>query len=88
MSACLDFVDQIRLVPHSVHVGQTTSADTVYIDIGLSVLPSGNRVVIPLKVWRNRLRGNNEPWTPQVKFDFEIRDDKKVEQATLAALRK
>jgi hypothetical protein len=86
-SACLDFVDQIRLVPGAIHVGQQTSADAVYIDIGIAQLPSGNKMSMPLKVWRNRLRANNEPWVPQVPFDFDIRDDERVELATLAAFR-
>jgi hypothetical protein len=38
-SACLDFADLVRAVPGSVHLGETTSADAVYIDIGEFPLP-------------------------------------------------
>lgn len=86
-SACLDFADQVRLIPGSIHLGQTTSADTVYIDVGLVKLPSGNRLVLPLKVWRNRVRGNNEALVPDLTFDVNMEDDPAVYAATLAALK-
>lgn len=86
-SACLDFADLVRSVPGSVHLGQTTSVDAVYIDgAGRAKLPSGNVLVLPLKVWRNRLRGNNEPWVPHVPLAVDMRDDDAVRQAVLAAL--
>ena len=74
-SACLDFADVVRLVPGALHVGKTTSADSVYIDTGWARMPSGNGLIIPLKVWRNRLRGNNEPLVPDVSFDCDMDDD-------------
>lgn len=85
-SACLDFADLVRLVPGSVHVGKTTSADSVYIDMGSTTLPSGNRLVLPLKVWRNRVRGNNETLVPDVWLNVDMYDDHAVRTATLAAL--
>ena len=87
-SACLDFADEIRLVPGSVHVGEPTSADAVYIDTGWSPMPSGNPLVMPLKVWRNRLRGNNEVLQPDVPLGVPIDDDAKVRAATLEVLEK
>lgn len=85
-SACLDFVDLVRSVPGSVHLGQTTSADTVYIELGKAKLPSGNLLFMPLKVWRNRLRGNNEPWVPQVPLTVDMTDNAAVRNAVLAAV--
>lgn len=85
-SACLDFADLVRLAPGALHVGKTTSADSVYIDMGSAVMPSGNRLWIPLKVWRNRLRGNNEPLVPDVSFDCDVNVDDCVERKTLALL--
>lgn len=86
-SACLDFADLVRQVPHTVHIGQTTSADSVYIDTGDVKLPSGNHLVIPLKVWRNRLRDNNETLVPDVHLDVDMSDDAAVYAAALAALK-
>jgi len=77
-SACLDFVDLVRVVPGALHLGATTSADSLYIDVGVVRAPSGNRLFMPLKVWRNRLRGNNEPYVPDVAFDGELDDDDAV----------
>jgi hypothetical protein len=87
-SACLDFADSVRLIPGAIHLGQTTGADTVYIDTGRATLPSGNVLVLPLKVWRNRLRGNNQPWTPHIPLAVDMADDAAVRQAVLAALSK
>ncbi len=73
-SACLDFADRVLQVPGSIHLGQTTSSDTLYIDVGYAELPSHNRLFMPLKVWRNRLRGNNERLVPDVKFDIDMNE--------------
>lgn len=86
-SACLDFADLVRSVPGSVHLGQATSADTVYMDIGFAKLPSGNRLIVPAKVWRNRVRGNNEVLTPDIPLGVNMKDDAAVQSAVLAALK-
>lgn len=85
-SACLDFADLVRTVPGSVHLGQTTSADTVYLEKGQVKLPSGNLLFLPLKVWRNRLRGNNEPWVPQMPLAVDMKDTSAVRNAVLTAI--
>ena len=86
VSACLDFADEVLQVPGSIHIGQTTGADTVYIDVGDAKLPSGNHLEVPLKVWRNRVRGNNEPLVPDVRLDVDMADDAAVRRAVLAVL--
>jgi hypothetical protein len=86
VSACLDFVDDVKQVPHAIQLGRTTGSDSVYIDTGNVYLPSGNHVVLPLKVWRNRLRANNEPYVPDIPLDVDLRDDDAVRTATLSAL--
>ena len=86
-SACLDFADAIRLIPNSIHLGQTTDADTVYLNGGLMDLPSGNKLFMPLKVWRNRTRGHNEPLVPDVPLTVDMANDAAVYQATLSALK-
>lgn len=89
VSACLDFLDAIRLIPGSIQLGQTTGSDTVYLEAGGRVtLPSGNRLIMPLKVWRNRVRGDSEPLVPDVPLQVDMHDDAAVRAATLAALRK
>jgi hypothetical protein len=84
-SACLDFADLVRLVPGALHAGKTTSADAVYIDMGSVRMPSGNLLFMPLKVWRNRVRGN-EPLVPGVSFDCDMDDNDCVQRKTLALL--
>jgi hypothetical protein len=83
-SACLDFADAVLRIPGAVHVGRTTSSDTVYLEQGRAALPSGNQLFMPIKVWRNRVRGDSEALVPDVVVD--IADDAAVRAATLKAL--
>jgi Peptidase family S41 len=85
-SACLDFADLVLLVPGAIHVGQTTSSDTLYIDTGFISMPSGNGLVVPLKVWRNRLRGNNEALTPSVPIELSGQSESWVREQVLRAI--
>ncbi|GAB3368996.1 hypothetical protein GCM10027431_15380 [Lysobacter rhizosphaerae] len=64
-SACLDLADIVTRMPGVVHVGMPTSADTIYIDNVPAKLPSGQaQLSYSLKVYRNRVRGNNQWYTP------------------------
>lgn len=82
-SACLDFADAVLAVPGAIQFGLPTSADTVYIDIGAQVLPSGARFWLPLKVWRGRVRGNNQSYEPRYVFDGDINDTPAVQKWVL-----
>jgi hypothetical protein len=87
VSACLDFADLIAQVPGSLRLGETTGADAVYIDGGARVeLPGGNRLFLPLKVWRNRLRGHNEPYTPDLPIDLDAIDEAELRKQVLRAV--
>lgn len=73
-SACLDAVDLWKALG-AIQIGRETSADTVYMDVRTAALPSGLAgLVVPMKVWRGRLRGNNEPHRPAHRFDGDITD--------------
>lgn len=85
-SACLDFCDSVRLLPGTLHVGRQTFADTDYMELREVPLPSGAaHLGLPIKVYRDRPRGNNEPYTPQVPFPGDIADTAALE-AWIAAL--
>ena len=74
-SACLDAVDLWKTVG-AVQVGRETSADTVYMEIREPVLPSGlAQIAVPMKVYRGRARGNNEPQRPQYVIEGDMSDD-------------
>lgn len=49
-------------------------------------LPSGNHLMLPMKLWRKHLHGNNEALQPDMPLSEEIRVDAAVRQAVLAAL--
>ena len=84
-SACLDAVDLWKMAG-AVQVGRETSADTVYMDIRNPVLPSGlAQIALPMKVYRGRARGNNEPQRPTHLFDGDMADDAAL-QAWIAGL--
>ena len=65
-SACLDFADLVVRMPGVVHIGLPTSADAVYIDNVSAALPSGvGDLSYSIKVYRNRIRANNQWYTPR-----------------------
>ncbi len=64
-SACLDFIDELYAVTPACQIGLPTNADTMYLECRDVVLPSGFAILhFPIKVFRNRERGSNEPWLP------------------------
>ena len=81
-SACLDFVDIMRRLPGVRHIGLPTAADSVYLELGMDAdLPSGLAVfAYPLKVYRNRARGNNEWYEPEIKWPGGRMTDEAVVQ--------
>ncbi|WP_431256223.1 S41 family peptidase [Roseateles chitinivorans] len=78
-SACLDFADLVRRVPGVMHAGLPTSGDTRYMDITVRQLPSGASLALPLKVWRGRPRGDNEPLVPRFPYAGDIGDTAAVQ---------
>lgn len=83
-SACLDAVDLWKTAG-ALQVGRETSADTVYMDIRNPVLPSGlAQIAVPMKVYRGRARGNNEPQKPSYLIEGDMTDD----AALLASIRR
>jgi len=78
-SACLDAVDLWKSAG-AIQIGRETSADTVYMDVRDADLPSGlAALAIPMKVWRGRQRGNNEPQMPSHLFDGNLTDSAAVQ---------
>jgi len=79
-SACLDAVD-LWTALGAVQVGQDTSADTLYMDVREKMLPSGiAQAVVPMKVYRGRKRGSNEPAVPRYRYTGDMRDDAALAQ--------
>lgn len=79
-SACLDAVD-MWVALGGIHVGQETSADTLYMDLRQERLPSGmGSVALPMKVYRGRARRSNQPARPVHLFSGDMRDTAALEQ--------
>lgn len=77
-SACLDAVD-VWKAAGAVQIGRETSADTLYMDVRDQDLPSGlAAMAIPMKVYRGRARGNNEPQSPLHVFDGDMADESAI----------
>lgn len=73
-SACLDAVD-IWKAAGAIQIGQETSADTLYMEVRNAGLPSELAAIgVPMKVYRGRARGNNEPHRPAYPFHGAIAD--------------
>ncbi len=84
-SACLDAVDLWKAAG-AIQIGRETSADTVYMELREAALPSGlAKVWIPMKVYRGRARGNNEPQIPAHIYDGDLKDEAAL-QAWVRAL--
>lgn len=79
-SACLDALD-LWTALGAIHVGRTTSADTLYMEIRDRKLPSGlTSASIPMKVYRGRPRGSNQPAVPVHRFPGDIGDTAALER--------
>jgi hypothetical protein len=77
-SACLDFMDRLRLHPAVVQVGQTTGVDTNYMENWGGPISDLTRWGHPLKVYRNRRRAMNEAYFPKVPYGASLEDDSAV----------
>ncbi|HZW16065.1 MAG TPA: peptidase S41 [Brevundimonas sp.] len=78
-SACLDAVDLLKALG-AVHLGQETSGDTVYMEIREEPLPGGRVTArVPMKVYRGRMRGNNETYVPAHAWKGELADTAGIE---------
>ena len=75
-SAALDFCDLLLGVDGVVQIGQPTYADSVYLEARWPLaLPSGlGNIGLPIKVYRDRTRGNNQPYVPTYRWRGNITD--------------
>jgi len=80
-SACLDFIDYLKALKHPVTlVGQTTNADSLYMEVRNIEAPSKlGSLVLPIKVYRNRPRGHNQPYHPDIPYPDNINDTKNLQ---------
>jgi len=79
-SSCLDFADYIHWLPNTTHVGLPTNADSPYTNDNDLSLPGGAHFMYTMKVWRNRPRGNNQPYIPKYRYIGDINDTPLVMQ--------
>ena len=69
-SACLDAMSLLSPLPGVIHAGSVTAADTQYMEARTIALPSGlATLVIPIKVYRGRVRPDGGYYTPRFRFD-------------------
>lgn len=79
-SACLDAVDLWRALG-AIHIGRSTSVDTLYMEVRRVRLPSGlTGVSVPMKVYRDRPRGDNVPVVPVHRYAGDMRDTAALER--------
>jgi hypothetical protein len=69
-SAALDFIDEIKMMEADhILIGHKTKADRLYMEVRTVDLPSGlGTFSFPIKVYRNRLRLDNQPYIPDIKY--------------------
>lgn len=87
VSACLDFVDLVKLVPNLLHLGEPTNADTAYTEIAYmqsQYFKETYNFMVPVKKFNKRLREDNRPYEADVVYEGDMNDDKTLEQWVLA----
>lgn len=85
-SACLDFVDMVKLIPNHLHLGEPTNADTSYTEVAelqSSYYGETFNFMVPSKKWNKRMRKDNEHYIPDIIYDGNIYDDQAVERWVL-----
>ncbi len=87
-SSCLDFVDEMMRLENVTQIGYPTGSDTQYMEVRQINLPSGfARMVLPVKVYRNRARAANEYYDPAYRYDgLDWSDDALQEWVTTMVL--
>lgn len=84
-SACLDFIDDLKSMNADItFIGETTGADSVYMELRKVSLPSGKGTLgFPIKVYRNRPRGHNVPHTPDIQYKGNLQDTAELQSFIL-----
>ena len=84
-SACLNFIDYLKAMQHDVILfGQPTGADTLYMEIQTMDLPSKQGTFcFPMKVYRNRPRGNNVSFVPDILYEADMHETTMLQQAMI-----
>lgn len=77
-SACLNGADMVHWLPSSKIIGQTTGADTPYIEVNNLILPGGQSLQYTMKIWHNRSRKAFQPYYPNWQFKGDITDTSQV----------
>ena len=78
-SACLDFLDLLDRLPGTTRAGLPTYADTNYLETAFAPLPGGlARLAYPMKVYRNRARGADVAYQPQIAWPGGTMTDESV----------
>ncbi len=86
-SACLDFADLSLSIPGLVHMGEETSADTVYLEIRMVTLKSGlGQFSLAQKVYRDRPRAHNQSYIPQYLYEGKMTDTDGLQKWVLESL--
>jgi hypothetical protein len=77
VSVALDFIDELKMMgPTITLIGQKTKADRLYMDVRTVKLPSGlGTFSLPIKVYRNRPRRDNEPYRPDIEHQTTDREE-------------
>ena len=75
-SACLDFLDGLNAMQsNTLFIGEPTGSDSVYMELRTIKLPSSKGTFgFPIKVYRNRPRGHNVPYVPDVRYHGDLND--------------
>ena len=78
-SSCLDVVDLLDRLPGTERIGLPTGADTDYLDLASTPLPSGQATLdYAMKVYRRRARGVNVAYQPALRWPGGVMTDASI----------
>lgn len=86
-SSCLDFADLMLSIDGVRHIGFPTQSDTLYLEVREETLPEERAaVILPIKVFRDRPRGDSEALIPQDIYNGTDWSDEAIEAWVLELL--
>lgn len=85
-SSCLMVADRFRRLG-ALHLGQTTNANTHYMEVREETLPSGLSVFSTLQALAPAMPAQLGPFAPEIAFDGDMADDAAVEAWVLEIAR-
>ena len=83
-SATLMFIDELKAMQDIILLGETTGADSMYMELRDISLPSGNgKLGFPIRVYQSPSRGHNVPYHPDIHYPGNLQETANLQSFVL-----